>query len=173
MDGSQALKIGDLAFQPGTDVLYGITANNGPAGSPAAGTLYTINLATGAATLVGNTGSGVAGAIGFAPNGTLYYLTPGSLRTLNPSNGATMSSIAVSGSYDALGVRADGVLFASPGNSGDTYTINPLTGAATNLGNSGLDNAISDLAFRPIPEPSTCALLMLGAFAWVKHLRRS
>jgi hypothetical protein len=175
MAGSQALKIGDLAFQPGTGTLYGVTANNGPTGSPAAGTLYTINLSTGAATLVGNTGSGVAGAIGFAPNGTLYYITNGSLRTLNPANGMTTSSIAVPGAYDALGVRSDGVLFASPGNSGDTYIINPMTGAATNLGNSGLDNGVSDLAFRVVPEPSTCALVIIGvsAIAWVKRVRRS
>ena len=51
-DNGTPLSIGDLSFQPGTGVLYGITSNTFSAG----GLLYTINLTTAAATLVGDTG---------------------------------------------------------------------------------------------------------------------
>ena len=68
--GATALQIADLAIQPGTGVLFGISASSSGDFS-AAGNLYTINKSTGAATLVGATGD-FFGAIAFAPNGTLY-----------------------------------------------------------------------------------------------------
>src|SRR5436190_16262028 len=69
MAGATAISIADLAVQPGTNILYGIRGPNDQLGGQ--GLLYTINKATGAATLVGNTGD-FFGSIAFAPNGTLY-----------------------------------------------------------------------------------------------------
>ena len=78
-DNGTPLSIGDLSFQPGTGVLYGMTSNAFSGG----GLLYTINLSTAAATLIGNTGTGVGGGLGFAPNGTLYYINF-NLYTISP-----------------------------------------------------------------------------------------
>ena len=95
-----ALQIADLAVQPGTGMLFGISAA-ASTNSTAPGFLYTINTTTGAATLVGNTGD-FFGALAFAPNGTLYMLsadldmTTGDVinqevKTLNPSDAQTLT----------------------------------------------------------------------------------
>lgn len=62
--GNIAIEIADLALNPLTRVLYGISNNS---------FLYTINPATGVAALVGtgNSGTGRAGGLAFSPNGTL------------------------------------------------------------------------------------------------------
>src|SRR5439155_12771375 len=60
-DNGTPLSIGDLSFQPGTGVLYGITSNTFSPG----GLLYTINLSTAAATFIGDALSGAGGSIAF------------------------------------------------------------------------------------------------------------
>ena len=161
--------IGDLSFQPGTDVLFGISQS---------GVLYTINVATGAEILVGDTGTFRTGGLGFGPDGTLYLagLDPApntttgfGLHTLNPATAAILTTHPVTVFYDGLGVRpSDGVLFGdTAGTFGDNIlTLNPATGAETLLGSTGITK-VSDLAFRPepsssVPEPATLALLSLG-----------
>src|SRR5205085_10638308 len=67
--GGPALSIADLAVQPGTNTLFGITNPDGPAGGP--GELYSINPGTGVGTFIGNTGF-FFNSIAFSPNGTLY-----------------------------------------------------------------------------------------------------
>jgi hypothetical protein len=109
--GGRSLQIADLAIQPGTGVLFGISASSSGDFS-AAGNLYTIDKTTGAATLVGATGD-FFGAIAFAPNGTLYMNSADldntgnivniQLKTLNPSNAHTLTAIAT---LDPLGLSA-------------------------------------------------------------------
>ncbi|MHC4113011.1 MAG: DUF7901 domain-containing protein, partial [Planctomycetota bacterium] len=73
----------------GSDVLYGLKQSYSV--PPSAYELYTINQATGAATLVGSTGviaTGSVGGLTFAPDGTLYAAINDSLYTLNPGTGA-------------------------------------------------------------------------------------
>jgi len=150
------LSIGDLSFQPSTGVLYGITSNAFSGG----GLLYTINLTTAAATFIGNTGSGVGGGLGFAPDGTLYYINSFVLDVISPTDGHVISSVPTDNYYDGLGVRpSDSVIFITPGNSDGVYTINPATGGTTFIGNTGTGN-VSDIAFRsvvcgtPTPTPT-------------------
>ena len=176
--GGTALQIADLAIQPGTGILFGISASSSGDFS-AAGNLYTINKSTGAATLVGATGD-FFGAIAFAPNGTLYMnsadldnqgnIVNTQLKTLNPTNAHTLTAVATLDPPGALGVRPDGTIFAGNGDAGKIYTINPLTGVETVVGNTGL-NFVGDLDFQPAPEPMTlavCALGLLG-FAWLRR----
>jgi sugar lactone lactonase YvrE len=134
--GGNNIQIADLAVQPGTGVLFGISASSS-GDFNAAGNLYTINTTTGAATLVGATGD-FFGAIAFAPNGTLYMhsadldnmgnMVNTKLKTLNPTNAQTLTAVATLDIPGALGVRSDGTIFAGDGDSGRIYTINPLTG---------------------------------------------
>ena len=139
-DNGTPLSIGDLSFQPGTGVLYGITSNTLSAG----GLLYTINLSTAAATFIGDTQSGAGGGIAFAPNGTLYQtsfsdpsFTFPSLNVISPVDAHRISTTPIDNYYDGLGIRpTDGVLFATPGGSDAIFTINPVSGATTFIGNA-------------------------------------
>ena len=168
------ISIADLAVQPGTDILYGISGDIGGVG---AGEFYTINKTTGAATLVGTTDDFFA-SIAFAPDGTLYMFAqtltfgpngptfgPPELETLNPSTAAELTAISTPQFYGAFGIRpTDGVLFAGNGDGmGGTaalFTVNPTTGAETEVGPTGT-TFVGDLAFQ-VPEPSTVMLVCLG-----------
>src|SRR5262245_45762318 len=149
--GGPTLSIGDLAIQPGTNTLFGISSNAGSAG----GLLYTINKASGVATLVGNTGSGAGGGIAFAPDGSLYQTAFNngfdfvSLNTIDPTTAARLSTVPLSTYFDGPAIRpTDGTFFAALGGSDTTIsTINPTPGAATLIGNTSAST--SDLAFRP------------------------
>jgi len=177
--GGTGFSIADLAVQPGTGLLYGIRSVADQGGGQ--GRLYTINKATGVATLVGDTGH-FFGSIGFAPNGTLYMsaadldpitdsLVNISLRTLNPANASNLTTIVTVDFFGALAVRpTDGVIFGGTGDSGGVFTINPSTGAETLVGNTGR-NFVGDFAFQ-VPEPGTLALLGLGLFVIASKARR-
>jgi hypothetical protein len=178
--GGTVLQIADLAIQPGTGLLFGISASSSGDFS-AAGNLYIINKTTGAATLVGATGD-FFGAIAFAPNGTLYMhaadLDPNTgnivnirLKTLNPTNASTLTAVAISDIPGALGVRPDGTIFAGNGDAGKIYTINPITGQETTVGNTGL-NFVGDLDFQPAPEPMSLAMCGLGLLGLALYRRR-
>ena len=164
------ISIADLAVQPGTDTLFGIRGPNDQLNGQ--GRLYTINEATGVATLVGDTGD-FFGSIAFAPNGTLYMSSADldfatdnliniALKVLNPNNAATISSVPTRDFFGAFGIRpTDGVLFAGNGDLAQLFTVNPTTGAETLVGATGR-NFVGDLAFQVVPEPSTIALVCLA-----------
>ena len=152
--------IGDLTFQPNTDILFGVSNNR----SSAPGTIYTINTTTGVETLIGNPGAGTGGGLAFAPNGTLYYANF-NLLTLNPANASVISQIALTHTYDGLGIRADGVLFGNLSGVDGIFTIDPTTGVSTSVGLIGGGNRVSDLDFLTTPEPGTNALMALGGLA--------
>jgi hypothetical protein len=174
LTASGPLVIGDLSFQPGTDVLFGISTG---------GFLFTINTATGVATLVGDTGTGRTGGLAFAPNGTLYLAgAPSDLYTLSPTTGAVLSIVAVTDAntqtsffMDGLGIRpTDGVLFANQAAVNAVYTIDPATGFVTSVG-SVSTGKVSDLAFFDTPEAGSWALMSAGllTLAGLRRPRRS
>ena len=176
--GGQPIQIADLAVQPSTGVLYGISATASGDAS-AAGNLYTISTFTGAATLVGATGD-FFGSIAFAPNGTLYMhsadlvgpnVVNPSLKTLSLIDAHTLTSVPTTAFPGALGIRFDGTIFAGEGDDGQIYMLNPITGLATVVGNTGL-NFVGDLAFAPIPEPGTLGLFAIGLLAIARRARR-
>jgi len=150
------IKIGDLAFQPGTDVLYGIGANNeGPGGD-----LFTINTTNAVATFIGSVISRACG-LAFAPNGTLYCWEGegDGLHTVNPNTGQIISTIPTDTEefIDALAVRADGTIFGSPAGCcvepDYILTVDPANGDVNFIGASGL-GYVSDLAFSAIAVPA-------------------
>jgi len=158
--GGLAISIADLAVQPGTDVLFGVRA---PADTHGGfGKLYAIDKTTAVATFIGN--SPVRrDSIAFAPGGTLYEVSffPGPLKlyTLNPANGAPLTSVPLAEFYGALASRpTDSVLFAGNGDVGQIFNLDPATGAATLLGDTS-PTFVGGLAFR------TCAITIGGAAA--------
>ena len=173
--GGLSLAIADLAIQPGSGTLFGITNPDGPATGP--GLLYTINKFTGVATLIGNTGN-FFGTLAFAPTGKLYMsaadldfgtgaLINISLKTIDPTTGATLTSLATRDFFGALAIRSDSSIFGGTGDQHQLFTIAPLTGFETLIGDTGR-NFVGDLAFQPLPEAgSTLSLMVLGLLALV------
>jgi hypothetical protein len=180
------VSIADLATQPGTNTIFGIQSPN-DVNFTGTANLYTIST-TGAATLVGNTGV-FFGAIAFTSNGTLYMTSANlnvtgqptncggpdqincALDTLNPATAAILTSVPVPDFYSALGISGTGVIWAGNGGgdlgpgTGQFFAgvsiLNPTTGAATFIGNTGTDFA-GDIAFQSVPEPSSVVLFGIG-----------
>ncbi len=128
--------LGGLAYDVGGDVMYAVSAGGS---SPR---LYTIDLASGAATLIGTAsvpGAAVGGltALEFGSDGVLYTLTN------------QKSSF-----------------------SGHLFSIDPVTAQMSNLGNTGGGALSSLTTATQIPEPGTLALLVLGAGGLVWRVRR-
>jgi len=150
------ISITDLALQPGTNTLYGTRLSE----DDFINSIYTIDPATGVATLIGSTG--VTGAtIAFGPDGTLYQTSAvfddngfvaGYLNTLDPDTGAVLTTNGpfTQAHVGGLAVRpTDGVIFASGGDEGDIYTLSQ-TGTQTFVGFTGV-GGVGDLAFTPLP----------------------
>ncbi len=86
--------ISGLAYDINTETMYGI------AGGPPPAMLYTINLQTGLASVVGDTGI-QAGSLEFGPDGHLYaggtgFLSAGTIFRLDPATGEVISATDIS-----------------------------------------------------------------------------
>jgi WD40 repeat protein len=144
-----------FAFSPG-DVLYA-NGNSGGANNE----LYTIDVSTGAVTLVGYIPFPGVQALTFSPAGVLYGWDAGGagLITIDPStaNAADVNP-GVGGSFDiqTLAFSPDGVLY---GANDSLFTIDLTSGAQTLVGN-GPYTDIRGMEF--VPEPSTGLLVFAG-----------
>jgi hypothetical protein len=150
------IPITDLALQPGTNTLYGTRLIE----EDFTNSIYTINPATGVATLIGNTGV-IGATIAFGPDGTLYQTSAvfdadgfvaGYLNTLDPDTAAvlTTSDPFTQEHVGGLEVRpTDGVIFASGGDAGRIWSLSP-TGTQTLVGLTGV-GGVGDLTFTPLP----------------------
>jgi len=168
--GGTPLSIADLAIQPVTNVIYAVSS---PHGTLPPGQLYTVNKTTGVATPVGTPGTFFA-SIAFTPNGTLYEavadfagmgpINP-RLQILNPLTGApTGAPVPTAFFFGALGPGPNNTfLYAGTGDESGLYSLNPATGAATFIGDTGL-NFVGDFALSPVPEPAGAALVCLSLF---------
>lgn len=152
-----------LAYDVAAGIMYGIgTPVLGPPPPPPAtapeglsDVLFTVDLATGAPTVVGPTGQSL-GSLEFGPDGTLYA-------------GEVLTATAQGGDgWGAAGAHGD----AGLGAGGRLFTLDPATGAATAVGPTGFA-VISGLSFVPagevlpsvleIPSLSRFGLLLLAA----------
>jgi hypothetical protein len=165
----------DIAFRKSDGVLFLIAAAS--AGNPVA--LFTVNLTTGTATLVGNTTTNAGGnALGFTLSDTLHHATDasaGTLYTVNPTTGVSgaptvgltysgFSSLSGGQELNAMDAHPDtGVLYVGVNDgatpiSGPNYlaTLDPATGVVTHLGPSV--NGLVALAWQPSP----CVVTLYG-----------
>jgi len=132
---------GDLAYDPGSQTAYWIPGRGND-------NLYTINLNTGAATLVGAHGIDDLFAMAFDPaTGKLYAdATSGNFYSLNTSTGAA-TLIGTNSVYPGgMTYRAGtGQLILVGAGDGTFWSVNPATGAVTALGNPGFlnDNGVA------------------------------
>jgi hypothetical protein len=174
---------GGLGFQPGTGVLYACWSTY--VSPNFLGALYTINTATGAATVV-SSGLAIrkASAMAFAPDGSLYILDTGQgqsgydppavLNKIDLSTGTIISSITTN---VALGYTAgmafnpeNGLLYVGDGDlygTNNLYTLDVTTGAFTLVGATGIPGGtvnmgggLAGIVF--VPEPTTILLLASG-----------
>jgi hypothetical protein len=172
--GTSLLKITDLACQPGTGTLFGLD-NSTPSN------LYTINKATGAATLVGTTAI-QRGGLGFAPDGRLFAVSVNDeLAQLNPANAQTIGSVLDTGTcLDGFAIRPeDGAAFATACDGDELYRVNLATGNTDFVGDMGDFGA--DVEFSPVrgvraPAMSVAGLgllglLLAGSGAWLARRR--
>jgi Repeat of unknown function (DUF6923) len=165
--------LADLTFDPATGVLYGWRARR-------EGDLYTVNLATGTATKVGESGLSdlQGGGLTFGPGGKLFLAaegTGGTLRIIDKSTGMSVSSISLSGYSGNASIAAltwDGgkFLYGVTRKNGDLIRIDPSTGIIETIGPAADDSAAIDgltfdqacFNFRPAPAASLPGLLVLA-----------
>lgn len=108
--------------------------------------LATVDVATGATTVLGSTGVALTD-IAFSPTGDLFGISFSALYRVNSTTGATTlvgGLGAVSGTANALVFGSDGTLYMA-GNT--LYTVNTLTGASTAIGSGIGYQSGGDLAF--------------------------
>ena len=161
------LVITALSVQPETDVLFGFSVNL----TDDSARIWTIDKSTAIATLVApevpagcfQSSCSVRGEFAFAPDGTLYHIFVGgfsrALMTIDPSTGAELTSVPIRVSdYHGLAVRSDGVIFSTDSfwtcRTCPTFivlmTIDPLTGAVTEVGTGEGENPVLGLDFSQV-----------------------
>lgn len=150
---------GDLAFDP-SGTLYGVSGT----------TLFTVSLATGAASIKG-TVAGVSrdlSNLAFTPNGTLYAIdnriVSGSQTILLTllTDGSIIASQNISPNLRGWGGMdfdpASNLLYIADGQTGVTskyYRLDPLTGLMTLVGPTGVTPGVSGLAICQNPPEQT------------------
>lgn len=151
-----------LAFSS-SDVLFAVL-DTGPSGSLGPDSLFTIDVTTGALTLIGATGLTALQGLAFSPGGTLYgWDIDIGLVTINTSTGAATDvnpAVGAGADIQALDFATGGTLF---GAREALFTINPATGVSTLVGSGGYDDVRGiALIGADLPEPAAVALVALA-----------
>ncbi len=165
----QLTTVGMLGVDTTDDVGFDIAPVSGAAFASltvaaAAPALYTINLATGAATMIAPIGSGQAiRDIAVSPLiETIYAVTSSNqlVSFVSTAPGVLLSTVPITGLADEtiIGIDyrpANGLLYAI-GSSSRIFTINPLTGVATQVGTGittpQLNGTAYGFDFNPVPD---------------------
>lgn len=135
--------VGDISFRRSDQKLFAYDAN------ASNHTLYTLDLATGAATRIGSTGLSFNGGNGidFSPDDTLFHTNVNSLNTLNQTTGTAVQVAPMS--------------FASPADNGsraNALAFHP----STNLLYAAVVNSNSSVNYLGIVNTATGAVTIVG-----------
>ncbi len=153
-----AADFGGLAYDTGNSTMY-MVDGAGDDSTTDHSSLYTVNLATGAATLIGSTGlADVTGLTYDSGNNTLYAIQAVSGAPLDILNIGTGAGTAVGTQVSTNEVNnlaydtSNGVFYAWSDCLGCAvlYSVNTGTGAGTVLNSTGLDSNDSGLVFDPV-----------------------
>jgi hypothetical protein len=104
--------------------------------------LYTVNIATGALTLVGSTGGAFLNGITYDwSNGTFYGVSATDLYTVDVTTGATtlVGALGTGGLFIDVAVDCAGNMYGYDLGVDNFYSINKATGLATLIGSLGYD----------------------------------
>jgi hypothetical protein len=162
----------DIAFDPITHLLYGITSNGGP-------NLYTIDPSTAHATLIGSSGLNVTNGGGLAVSSSrVVYGTPlpASFGTYDETTGA-FTNIANptkpnGRGYGALAFNGNVLYGLEVGTASHLVTFDTTTGTVTDHGATGAQ-FLDAIAFRvAVPEPTSLALSITPLLALLFGRRR-
>lgn len=138
---SPAVQLTDLARDPATGDLYGVTS----------GMLYRVDPRTGAVAAIGNRGMNALNALAFGPAGLFGADEYGFFYRIDPRTGHTTALNAephAEISNGDLAFAPDGTLYATVvGPTSRLVTVDPATGAMTNVGLTGFDE-VYGLTFR-------------------------
>jgi hypothetical protein len=174
--------IGDLAWDPIGNRMLAI-GTPGAAGGGAR--LYDINLGTGAATNLGTIGNFTEGftvSLAVRSDGGIFAhgietdawytidRTTLAATQLGPIGFAT--NFGQGADFDNSDILFQSMLSTDGGNMSRLVTINQTTGQATVIGMLGTTlSQIGDIAFVPIPEPTSMVLVGLAGSAWLVRRR--
>jgi len=167
-DVSQVFE-GDIDFHPTSGVLYALQ-DAGPTGSQI--NLFTIDLGTGASTIIADLEPGLGGdrdysAMAFDATGQLFLLNTDTdeIIRINPATGDVLSRVSLtlpgqpSHTFgNCAGMDFDPVsaqLFVADGCDGgndDLYTIDTSTGMLTEIGATFLTSGLCGMEFRLLPH---------------------
>jgi len=171
--GTVQLNITDLACQPGTGTLFALDSSK-------PSNLYTIDKATGAATLIGTTAI-QRGGLGFAPDGRLFAVSVSDeFAQLDPANAQTIGSVLDTDTcLDGFAIRPDdGAAFATQCDGDGLYRVNLATGGTDFVGAMGDYGA--DVEFSPagVRAPAlsgtglgVVGIALLGSGVWLLRRR--
>lgn len=164
-----------IAFDNVNGVLYGTSTGNS--------CLYKISTATGNATLVGNIGNFDAEISGLAFNpadNALYGCMSGpkyqgGLIRIDPTTGQGTFLFSTQPLVGLAFDPATGVLYGADNGIGvfsdGLYRINMDNGSASRVGLTGMGNNL-DIAFAPVPEPSSLIAILCGTGALLISRRK-
>jgi hypothetical protein len=163
--GEKPSDVRGLAFSP-KDVLYAVINDDGPGGI-GPDYLYTVNVTSGVATLVGATGLTGVQSLTFSASGILYGWDIGKgLLTINTGTGAATVVNPAPGSIpniQGIAFAPDGTLY---GAREGLYTINPATSGCTLVGSGGYSDVrgieFVPFVYKKIKNSTPILLLLLG-----------